>query len=45
MDESDVISFHIVPRPIPGLPTTNKSVVIPLESYTKMFDLTAVREV
>jgi len=45
MDESDVISFHIVPRPIPNLPTVHKSVVIPLESYTKMFDLTAVREV
>ena len=45
MDESDVISFHIVPRPVPGVPTTNKGVVIPLESYTKMFDLTAVREV
>lgn len=45
MDESDVISFHIVPRPIPGFPAGNKGIVIPLDSYTRMFDLTAVREV
>jgi len=45
MDESDVISFHIVPRPIPGLPNTSRGIVIPLDSYTRMFDLTAVREV
>lgn len=45
MDESDVISFHIVPRPIPGLPNRSEGIVIPLDSYTKMFDLTAVKEV
>lgn len=45
IDESDVVSFHIVPKPIPGFPTNHKGVVIPLESYTRMFDLTAVREV
>lgn len=45
MDESDVISFHIVPRPIPGLGSSNEGIVIPLDSYARMFDLTAVREV
>ncbi len=45
MDESDVISFHIVPRPLPGISTTEESIVIPLDSYSKMFDLTDVKEV
>lgn len=45
MDESDVISFHIVPRPMPGFESNAKGIVIPLESYAKMFDLTDVREV
>lgn len=45
MDENDVISFHIVPRTIPGLPVKSNGIVIPLDSYTKMFDLTAIREV
>ncbi len=45
MDESDVISFHITPSPIPGLPDQREEIVIPLDSYSRMFDLTAVREV
>ena len=45
MDESDVISFHIVPRPMPGMPASKESIVIPLDSYSKMFDLTDVKEV
>lgn len=45
MDENDIVSFHVVPRPIPGFNDNDKGVIIPLDSYTKMFDLTAVREV
>lgn len=45
LDESDVVSFHVVPRIIPGLPSVSKGVVIPLDSYIKMFDLTAIEEV
>lgn len=46
MDGSDVISFHIVPRPTPGSNNKrNESIVIPLDSYSKMFDLTDVKEV
>lgn len=45
MDESDVISFHIVPRPMPGISTAKEDIVIPLDSYSKMFDLTDVKEV
>ena len=45
MDESDVISFHIVPRPMPGIDTRTGGIVIPLDSYTKMFDLTDIKEV
>lgn len=45
MDESDVVSFHVVPRPIPGLNVPHKGIVIQLDSYTRMFDLSAVKEV
>lgn len=45
MDENDVVSFHVTPRPIPGLPDQREGIVIPLDSYSRMFDLTAVREV
>lgn len=45
MDENDVVSFHVVPRPIPGFNDGDEGIIIPLDSYTKMFDLTAVREV
>lgn len=45
MDKSDVISFHIVPRPMAGMSTTRESIVIPLDSYSRMFDLTDVKEV
>lgn len=45
MDESDVISFHIVPRPMPGFESGTEGIIIPLDSYSKMFDLTDVREV
>ncbi len=45
MDESDVISFHIVPRAMLGMENTSGDIVIPLDSYSKMFDLTDVKEV
>lgn len=45
MDKNDVISFHIVPRPMPGLDNRGRGIVIPLDSYSKMFDLTDVKEV
>ena len=45
MDESDVISFHIVPRPMPGMENRSEGIVIPLDSYSRMFDLTDVKEV
>ncbi len=45
MDESDVISFHIVPRQGLGFANHSKGIVIPLDSYTRMFALTAIEEV
>ena len=45
MDKSDVISFHIVPRPMPGMEHQGKEIVIQLDSYSRMFDLTAAKEV
>ncbi|MCC8129606.1 MAG: hypothetical protein LIO51_06695 [Clostridiales bacterium] len=46
MDESDIVTFHIVPRPLlPGEEAPGEEIAIPLDSYTKMFDLTAVTEV
>lgn len=41
MDENDVVSFHVVP----ALGGEREGIVIPLDCYTKMFDLTAVKEV
>lgn len=45
MDDNDVVHLHLVPSHIPGIDGDQKTVVIPLDSYTKMFDLTAVKEV
>lgn len=46
MDENDVVSFHVVPYDgLPGIFTRHKGVVIPLDSFNNMFDLSAVREV
>ena len=45
MDESDVVSFHIVPYSMAGLENHNQPIEIPLDSYIKMFDLTAIKEV
>lgn len=45
LDESDVVSFHVVPRPIPGISNEHKGMVIQLDSYSRMFDLSAIREV
>ena len=45
MDENDVVSFHLIPYAISGMPAQSAGIVIQLESYSKMFDLTAVREV
>ncbi len=43
MDEDEVISFHIVPRS--GQDPKLKEIVIRLDSYTNLFDLTAGEEV
>ncbi len=43
MDENEVISFHIVPRA--GQDPKFKEIVIRLDSYTNLFDLTAGEEV
>ena len=45
MDENDVVSFHVVPHVLPGIPMSHKGIVIPLDSYAHMFDLSAIREV
>lgn len=45
MDENDVVSFHVVPAICNAFGGENAGVVIPLDCYTKMFDLTAVKEV
>lgn len=45
VDESDIVTFHVVPRLLPGFPATSKGISIRLESYSNMFDLTAVKEV
>lgn len=42
MDDSGVISFHILPR---GEENTSLGRTIKLDSYSNMFDLTAVKEV
>ena len=44
MDESDIVSFHVVPSHM--MKGKNmKPLVIPLGSYSKMFDLTDVKEI
>lgn len=45
MDESDIISVHIVPSTLVGGKQEKSEIVIPLESYNGMFDLTVVKEV
>lgn len=45
MDKSDVISLHIAPKSLLGTESQGNDIVIPLDSYTRMFDLTAVKEV
>lgn len=47
MDENGVISLHVTPRiiPIPGLPTPPVPMPISLDSYSKLFALTAVKRV
>lgn len=44
MDESDVVAFHVVPSKMMRGRNV-KPLVIPLGSYSKMFDLTAVKEI
>ena len=44
LDESDVFSFHVVPHP-KYKAGFGKGIVIRLDSYNRMFDLTAVKEV
>lgn len=45
MDERDIISFHVVPQPLPGMESVGKEDRIELESYTNLFDLTDIEEV
>lgn len=45
MDENDVVSFHALPYYLTGSERNRSGITIQLESYSKMFDLTAVREV
>ena len=45
IDENDVVSFHLVPVSVPGMDQKQQGLVIPLDSYANMFDLTAVKEV
>ena len=44
MDESDIVSFHVVPSHMMKGKNV-KPLVIPLVSYSKMFDLTGVKEI
>lgn len=45
MDENGVISLHVTPSVIPGLPTPPVPDPIPLDSYNNLFALTAVKRV
>lgn len=45
MDENGVISLHVTPRVIPGLPTPPVPKPIPLDNFNKLFALTAVKRV
>jgi hypothetical protein len=45
MDESESITFHIIPRTLIGQNISAKGIDIPLDSYNRMFDLTEVEEV
>lgn len=45
MDKCDVISLHITQKTLLGNERKREDIVIPLDSYSKMFDLTAVKEV
>ncbi len=45
LDESDIVNFHIMPRTLSGSPSSLREIVIPLDNYMGMFDLTAVKEV
>lgn len=45
MDESDIVSMHVVPVNIPGSDFGNKEIKIPLENLHNLFDLTEVRRV
>ncbi len=45
MDESERVTFHLVPCSVPGIQAEQDSIQIGLESYEEMFDLTVVEEV
>ncbi len=45
MDESDVVTFHIVSRTTKNQQDQPKEIKITLDSYSGMFDLTTVKEV
>ena len=45
MDDNETISFHIVPDPQFPSESGAKEVVIPLDSYSNMFDLTQIRSI
>lgn len=44
-DENDVVSFHVVPKPLLGSGTIGKGIDIQLDRLSGMFDLTDVKEV
>lgn len=45
MDDNEIISFHIVPDPQFPSEMGAKETVIPLDSYSNMFDLTQIRSI
>ena len=45
VDESDVVSFHVVPKPLYLMENLYQEIVIPLDSHTRMFYMTDVKEV
>ena len=45
MDENGVISLHVTPRVLPGVPTPATPKPIPLDSYNNLFALAEVRRV
>lgn len=45
MDQSEIITFHVVPSSDLGLPAQGEEIRIPLASYEELFDLSIPKEV